>query len=200
MTDRKSGKSKKKHKEQAEKINLREAAEVLKAAEKKVSPRRAVKTLENETSEVTYAPEPMPEPMPEPAPMEVLEPEPVEQPAPEPRPAARALVTTPKTEGDDAAETMQQSLNAAQKGASAVNAKLIDMAQETMNSGLEHARDLAGATNPMQIFKLQMSYWHETMESFTAQAQELRTLSAELVANSSEPIRAHLRRAQAAKR
>jgi hypothetical protein len=196
MTDRKSGKSKKKHKEQAEKINLREAAEVLKAVEKKVSPRRAVKTLENETSEVTYAPEPMPEP----APMKVLEPEPVKVPAPEPRLASRALVTTPKTEGDDAAETMQQSLNAAQKGASAVNVKLIDMAQETMNSGLEHARDLAGATTPMQIFKLQMSYWHETMESFTAQAQELRTLSAALVANSSEPIRAHLRRARAAKR
>jgi hypothetical protein len=188
MNDRKPGKSKKQHKEKAEKINLREAAAALKQAETKVSPRRAVKTLENETSEVTYAPEPM------------KVPEPMKTPAPEPRPVSRALVTTPKTDGDDAAETMQQSLSAAQKGASAVNAKLIDIAQETMNSGLEHARDLAGATNPMQIFKLQMSYWHETMESFTAQAQELRTLSSELVANSSEPIRAHLRRAQAAKR
>ena len=48
MTDRKSGKSKKKHKEQAEKINLREAADALKAAEKKIAPRRAVKTLEHE--------------------------------------------------------------------------------------------------------------------------------------------------------
>ena len=51
---------------------------------------------------------------------------------------------------------VQQSLKAAHKGASAVNAKLIDMAQETMNSGLEHARDLAGVKNPMQALKLQM--------------------------------------------
>jgi hypothetical protein len=182
MTERKSGKSKKTHKEKAEKLNLRVAARALKDAEKKkVSLSSAAKASEHE-ADVIYAPEPMPEPMQE------------------PKPVSRALVTTPKANGNDVAELVQQSLKAAYKGASAVNAKLIDMAQDTMNSGLEHARDLAGAKNPMQVLKLQMSYWHETMESFTAQAQELRALSSELVASTSEPIRAHLRRAQAAKR
>ncbi len=204
MTDRKSGKSKKKHKEQAEKINLREAADALKAAEKKIAPRRAVKTLENETIEVIYAPEPMPEPepmkvlAPEPKPMKVA-PEPIKQPVTEPAPASRALVTLPKTDGDDAAARLQQSFAAVQKGASAVNTKLIEMAQEAINANLEHARDLAGATNPMQALKLQLKHWQDTMASFTAQAKELRKLTAELVAASSEPIRAHLR-AQAAKR
>ena len=181
MTERKSGKSKKQHKEKAEKLNLREAAAALKQAEMTVSPSRAANASEHEIGDVTYAPEPMPEPIKE------------------PKPVSRALVTTPKPNGNDVALLVQQSLTAAQKGATAVNAKLIDMAQETMNSGLEHARDLASAKNPMQVLKLQMSYWHETIESFNAQAQELRTLSSELVANSSEPIRAHLR-AQAAKR
>lgn len=204
MTDRKSGKSKKKHKEQAEKINLREAADALKAAEKKIAPRRAVKTLENETIEVIYAPEPMPEPEPmkvlahEPKPMKVA-PEPIKQPVTEPAPASRALVTLPKTDGDDAAARLQQSFAAVQKGASAVNTKLIEMAQEAINANLEHARDLAGATNLMQALKLQLKHWQDTMASFTAQAKELRKLTAELVAASSEPIRAHLR-AQAAKR
>ena len=184
MAERKSGKSKKTHKEKAEKLNLREAAEALKAAEKKkVSLSSAAKTIEHE-AEVIYTPEPMPEP------------EPINA-APEPAPASRALVPTAKTEGDDAAETFKQSLTAAQKGATAVNAKLLDMAQEAMNSSLEHARDLTGITNPMQALKLQMKHWHETIESFTAHSQELRTLTAELVATTSEPIRAHIRRAQA---
>jgi hypothetical protein len=188
MTERKSGKSKKAHKEKAEKVNLREAAQALKAAEttldkKKVSLSSAARASEHE-AEVIYAPEPMPAPAP--------------KPALETKPASRALVTTPKTAGDDAAETLKQSLTAAQKSASAVNAKLLDMAQKAMNANLEHARDLAGATNPMQALKLQMKHWQETMESFTAQAQELRALTAELVAATSEPLRAHLRRAQAA--
>jgi hypothetical protein len=192
MPERKSGKSKKAHKEKAEKVNLREAAEALKAAEKQVEKKKvslssAAKTIEHE-AEVIYASEPMPEP------------EPIMQAAPEPAPTSRALVTTAKVESDDAAESFKQLLYAAQKGASAVNAKLLDMAQEAMNSSLEHARDLTGITNPMQALKLQMKHWHETMESFSVHSHELRNLTAELVATTSEPIRAHLRRAQAAKR
>lgn len=201
MTERKSGKSKKTHKEKAEKINLRESAAALRGAEKaKVSLSSAAKTLEQESNEVIYTPEPMPEPMPmkaqAPQPIKVLAPER----APEPKPLSRALVTTAKTAGDDAAEILQLSLKAAHKGATAVNAKLLDMAQEAMNANLEHARDLAGVTNPMQALKLQMKHWHETIESLTAQAQELRNLTAELVTTTSEPIRDHMRRAQAAKR
>ena len=185
MAERKSGKSKKTHKEKAEKLNLREAAEALKAAEKKkVSLSSAAKTNRARGGGDLYAG------------ADTEEPEPINA-APEPAPASRALVPTAKTAGADAAETFRQSLTAAQKGATAVNAKLLDMAQEAVNSSLEHARDLAGITNPMQALKLQMKHWHETIESFTAHSQELRTLTAELVATTSEPIRAHIRRAQA---
>ena len=183
MTERKSGKSKKTHKNKAEKINLREAAHALKGAEKKKVSLSSATTIEHGV-EVTYAPEPMPEP------------EPIKQASPEPAHPSRALVPTAKTAGDDAAETFKQSMSAAQKGGSAVNAKLLDMAQEALNSSLEHARDLTGVTNPMQALKLQMKHWQETIENFTAHSQELRTLTAELVATTSEPIRAHLRRAQ----
>lgn len=142
---------------------------------------------------------PAPMQAPAPRPFKVLAPQPIKQPVSEPPPPSRALVTLPRTNGEDGAASFQQAFDAAQKGAVAVNAKLIEMAQEAMNANLEYARDLAGATNPMQALKLQMKHWQETIESFTAQAEELRKLTAELVAATSEPIRAHLR-AQAAKR
>jgi hypothetical protein len=61
-------------------------------------------------------------------------------------------------------------------------------------NSVELARDLAGAKSPMEMMRLGMNYWHEHMGVFEAQAQELRTLSAEFVTTASEPIRAHIRR------
>jgi hypothetical protein len=150
----------------------------------------ALKSAEAPAMSPVPAGSPAPEISPAPAP---------KRPLPMPEPPSPAVVPTPQSAGDDVAESMQQSLNAAQQGASAVNVKLIHIAQETLNSGLEHARDLTGARNPMQVFKLQMSYWHDTLETFNSQAQELRTLSSEFVANTSEPIRAHMRRKRTAR-
>jgi hypothetical protein len=89
---------------------------------------------------------------------------------------------------------IEKSLEAASASALAVNQKLIDFAQENLNSGLEYARDLAGARNPLEFVRLHMSYWHDCIGAFESQARELRKLSAELVANANEPLRAHMRR------
>ena len=94
-----------------------------------------------------------------------------------------------------AVDSLEKSLKAAVPAAVAVNRKLVDIAQANMNSGLELARDLANAKSPMEMMRLQMTYWHENMSVFGAQAQELRTLSAEFLATTAEPFRAHLRRA-----
>jgi len=94
-----------------------------------------------------------------------------------------------------AVNSLEKSLKAAVPAAVAVNRKLVDIAQANMNSGLELARDLANAKSPMEMMRLQMTYWHENMSVFGAQAQELRTLSAEFLATTAEPFRAHLRRA-----
>lgn len=93
-----------------------------------------------------------------------------------------------------AVDTIEKSLKAAVPAAVAVNKKLVDIAQVNMNSGLELARDLAGAKTPMEAMRLGMNYWHDHADLFQSQAQELRTLSAELLTMASEPIRAHIRR------
>ena len=148
-------------------------------------------------------PVPMPPP-PEPAP---------KAPAPVPSPRARVTDSAPKTapvllnavKADErlveaafverAVDSLEKSFKAALPAAAAVNSKLVDIAQANMNSGMEFARDLAGAKSPMEMVRLGMTYWHENMGVFQAQAQELRTLSASFVTKASEPIRDHIRRA-----
>jgi hypothetical protein len=95
---------------------------------------------------------------------------------------------------DTLVQTWEKSFEAAMPVARAVNRKLVDIAQTNMNSSLELARDLAGAKTPMEAMRLGMNYWHEHMGVLEAQAQELRSLSAEFVATASEPLRAHMRR------
>jgi hypothetical protein len=95
---------------------------------------------------------------------------------------------------ESAVDTLEKTLRAALPGARKVNHKLVDIAQTNMNAGLELARDLAGAKSPMEMMQLGMSYWHEHMNVFEAQAQELRMLSAEFMTTASEPIRTHIRR------
>jgi hypothetical protein len=90
-------------------------------------------------------------------------------------------------------ETLERSFKAAGEGTVAVNCKLLDFARANVNSSLDHVRDLAAAKSPVRILRLQIEYWHDCLETFANQAQELRTLSAEVVANASEPLRRHMR-------
>ncbi|MGH6803286.1 MAG: phasin family protein [Methyloceanibacter sp.] len=106
--------------------------------------------------------------------------------APSPEPPQRVL--------EIAVETMERSLKAAGQGTVAVNRKLIDFAQANLSSSLDLARSLACARNPMQVMHLQVTYWDERMKVLASQAEELRALSAEIVAKANEPIREHMRR------
>jgi hypothetical protein len=118
------------------------------------------------------------------------EPRPVQaaKPRSEPQPEPRAEAV------ESAVATIERSFKAAGRGTVAVNCKLIDFARENVNCGLDHVKDLAAARNPVRIMRLQMEYWHGCLATFASQAQELRALSAELVANANEPIREHMRR------
>ena len=60
-----------------------------------------------------------------------------------------------------------------------------------MQSGFDFAMSLATASSPMQMMQLQVSYWDERMKVLASQAEELRVLSADLTAKTSEPIRQH---------
>ena len=95
---------------------------------------------------------------------------------------------------DTAVDTLERSLKAAGQGTVAVNCKLIDFARANMSSSFEFAMSLASASSPMQIMQLQVSYWDERMKEMVRQADELRAMSADLVAKANEPIREHIRR------
>ena len=120
----------------------------------------------------------------------VLEPPPpaVKHNAPEP---PRHLLET-------AVDTFERSFKAAGQGTVEVNRKLLDFTRANVSSGFDFAMSLATASSPVQIMQLQMSYWDERLKVLASQAEELRVLSADLVAKANEPIREHIRRAQLA--
>ena len=90
-------------------------------------------------------------------------------------------------------DTFERSFKAAGQAAIAVNQKLLDFARANMPSGFDFAMSLAIASSPMQMMQLQVSYWDERMKVLASQAEELRALSADLMAKTSEPIRQHIR-------
>jgi hypothetical protein len=96
---------------------------------------------------------------------------------------------------NNAADTFERSFKAAGQGTVAVNRKLIDFARANLSSSFDFAISLASASSPAQIMQLQMSYWDERMKALASQAEELRALSADLMAKTSEPLREHMRRA-----
>ena len=94
---------------------------------------------------------------------------------------------------DTAVDSLERSLKAAGQGTVAVNCKLIDFVRANMSSSFDFAISLASASSPMQIVQLQVSYWDERMKALVRQAEELRALSADLVAKTNEPLREHMR-------
>jgi hypothetical protein len=99
---------------------------------------------------------------------------------------------------ETAVDTFERSFRAAGQGTVEVNRKLLDFTRANVSSGFDFAMSLASASSPVQIMQLQMSYWDERLKVLASQAEELRALSADLVAKANEPIREHIRRAQLA--
>jgi hypothetical protein len=107
-----------------------------------------------------------------------------------PEPPGRLLET--------AVDSFERSFKAAGQGTVAVNRKLLDFTRANVSSGFDFAMSLAAASSPVEIMQLQMSYWDERMRVLARQAEELRALSADVVAKANEPIRQHFRRVQLA--
>jgi hypothetical protein len=153
-----------------------------------------------------------PEPPPQPAKAKAPEPPPaakkdkapsppapaVKDKAPERPPLAANAKTleAPRHLLETAVDTFERTFKAAGQGTIEVNRKLLDFTRANMSSGFEFAMSLASASSPVEIMQLQMSFWDERLKVLASQAEELRALSADLVANTSEPIRAHMRRAR----
>jgi phasin len=91
-------------------------------------------------------------------------------------------------------EGWERTLDAAGQGAVALNRKVIDITQRNINSGFDLAESLAGAKNLAEAMQLQVSYWRKQLGTLGAQVEEVRTLSTQVTADVTEPIKAQVKR------
>ena len=90
--------------------------------------------------------------------------------------------------------TFERSFDAAGWGAAAFNRKIIDIARSNLNSSLDLATSLAGASNLAEVVELQAACWRKQFSALTAQAEEVPALSTKVVADAGEPLKGHLRK------
>ena len=95
---------------------------------------------------------------------------------------------------DASLATVERTFDAAGQGAVAFNRKVIDIAQRNVNSGFDLAKSLAGAKNLTEMVELQAAYWRKQFDALTAQAEELRTLSTNVVTAAGEPLKEQVKR------
>jgi phasin len=95
---------------------------------------------------------------------------------------------------EEAVDALERSFDAAGQGATAFNRKLIDIAQRNLNSGFDLAKSLAAAKNLAEIVELQSAFIRHQFDVFASQASEIRALSTKIVADTTEPIKAHATR------
>ena len=88
-------------------------------------------------------------------------------------------------------ETLERSLDAVGQGATALNHKVMDIAQRNINSGFDLAKSLAGAKNLAEAVELQGAYWRKQLAALTAQAEEFRSLSTKVAADAAAPMKMH---------
>jgi hypothetical protein len=114
--------------------------------------------------------------------------------AAEPRKATFVLAKAARVAGAaETAETWGRSVEAAGRGAVAINCALLEIARANLSSGLELAKGLTAARSPLEAARLQLAFWDGTFKAFADQALAIRAGYAALVASANEPLRAHSR-------
>jgi phasin len=106
----------------------------------------------------------------------------------------RELYERSKEAFEAVVESWERTFDAAGQGALALNRKVIDITQRNINSGFDLAKSLAGAENLAEAIELQASYWRKQLGALGAQAEEVSTLSTQVTADVTEPIKAHVAR------
>jgi phasin len=93
-----------------------------------------------------------------------------------------------------AVDTMARSFDALGQGAAALNRKIIEIAEQNVNSGFDLAKSLATAKTLAEIVELRATYWRKQFSALAAQAEEVRALSTKVAADIAAPIQAHVTR------
>lgn len=99
-----------------------------------------------------------------------------------------------KTALETSMATVERSFDAMGKGATALNRKVMDIAQRNIDTGFDLARSLAGARDLAEMVELQAAYWRKQFDVLSAQAEEVRSLSAQVSADAGKPVQSQLAR------
>jgi hypothetical protein len=91
-------------------------------------------------------------------------------------------------------DSWEKTFGATGQGASALNRKVIDIAQRNINSGFDLAKDLAGAKTLAEAMELQAAHWRKQLDALSSQAEEVRALSEQVTAGVAESIKAQVQR------
>lgn len=86
-------------------------------------------------------------------------------------------------------QSWERSFDATNQGAVALNRKIMDIAQRNINSSFDLAKSLAGAKSLAEAMELQAHYWRKQLDTLAAQAEEVRTLSAQVAADATKPMK-----------
>jgi phasin len=99
-----------------------------------------------------------------------------------------------KTALEAGLDAVEKAVDAAGQGTTALNRKVIDIAQRNVNAGFDLAKSLAGAKTLPEAVELQQTYWQKQLGTLSAQAEELRALSTKVAADAFQPIKAQVAR------
>jgi phasin len=106
----------------------------------------------------------------------------------------REVYDSSKDALDASIATFERTFDSAGQGAAAFNRKIVDIAKRNVNSVFDLAKSLAGAKKLTDIVELQAAYWRKQFDALTAQAEEVRTLSTKVTADTAQSMEEHVAR------
>ena len=95
---------------------------------------------------------------------------------------------------ETALETVERSFDALGQGTTALNHKVIDIAQRNIKSGFDLAVSLTAAKNLAEVIELQAAYWRKQFGALADQAKEVRALSTEVTADVAKQVKEQVTR------
>ena len=95
---------------------------------------------------------------------------------------------------ETALETVERSFDALGQGTTALNHKVIDIAQRNIKSGFDLAVSLTAAKNLAEVIELQAAYWRKQFGALADQAKEVRALSTEVTADVAKQVKGQVTR------
>lgn len=107
---------------------------------------------------------------------------------------SRAAYEHSKSSLEAGLQAVERSCDAAGQAVTALNRKIVEIAQRNIDSSFDLARSLATARNLAEVVELQGAHWRKQFDVMLAQAEEMRKLSIEATSDVTEPIRQHAKR------